>query len=363
MTEHAEQADAATRMMELIWPGAFAAQAVYAAARLGAADLLVDGPRSAEDIADAAGADAPSVRRLLRALVSLDIFREEEDGRFSQTPLSETLRKDMHVGPWAIMLGSPFVWLPWGRLYDGVMTGTCAFHQVFATPFDEYMAAHPEEAEAYDTAMNTGASRASSAVVAAYDFSGFKNVVDVGGGRGALLAAILEACPGTRGVLFDLPGVLADPEKLQVSRLGGRCAVESGDFFERVPAGDALVLKSILHAFGDQQASLVLHNCHQALDPGGRLILIETVLRPIKEPSPQKALMDLMMFTLTTGHERTAREFEALLRDARFDVLRIISTDRGNSIIEAAPRSSSQAPSRPKELAPEGHGEADSREH
>ena len=338
MEERTEKADAATRMLEMIWPGPLAAQAIYAAARLGLADILADGPHSAEDIASTAKADAPSVRRLLRALATLEIFHQEDDGRFSQTPRSETLRSGTQVFTWAIMLGSPFVWRPWGQLYDGVVTGRCAFDEVFAMPFDEYMAVHPDEAEAYNAAMNTNASMALSPVVAAYDFSKFETIVDVGGGRGALLAGILEVNPGARGVLFDLPGVVADPEKLQVTRLGARCAVEGGNFFEYVPAGDALVLKSIIHGLSDEQAVRILYNCHEALNPGGRLILVETVLQPIQEPNPQKALMDLMMFTLTTGHERTAEQFEVLLREARFELLQIIPTERGNSVIEAAPQ-------------------------
>lgn len=338
MDEEEGRTDANTRVMRMLWPGAFAAQAIHVAARLGVADLLVQGPRSAEDIATATGADGPSLRRLLRALTSLEIFREEDDGRFGQTGLSEAIRDGSPMRAWAIMLGAPFVWQPWGRLYDGVMTGKCAFDEIFATPFAEYMAAHPEEAEAYNAAMDAGSSAAVAAVVAAYDFSKFGTIVDVGGGRGALLAGILDAHPGARGVLFDLPGVVADAETLQVTRLGARCVVEGGDFFERVPAGDALVLKSIVHGLSDEQAHQVLRNCRRALDEGGRLILVETVLEPIREPSPQKALMDLMMFTLTAGHERTAEQFESVLRAAGFALLRIIPTERGNAVIEAEPK-------------------------
>jgi SAM-dependent methyltransferase len=338
MGAKSEQAEAAKEMMALIWPGALAAQAIYAAARLGIADLLADGPRSAEEIAAATKAHAPSVRRLLRALTSLEVFREEDDGRFSQTPLSDTLRLGSHMRPWAIMLGLPFVWEPWGRLYDGVMTGNCAFEEVFDTSFDEYMAAHPDEAEAFNDAMDAGASMATAAVVAAYDFSKFATIVDVGGGRGALLAGILDANPNARGVLFDLPDVLADANKLQVTRHGTRRTVESGDYFERIPNGDALVLKSIIHGCDDERAVRLLRNCREALNPGGRLILVETVLSPKHEESPRKAMMDLMMLTLTGGHERTAEQFKVLLGEAGFELSQIVPTDHGNPVIEAAPR-------------------------
>ncbi|MCA9244317.1 MAG: hypothetical protein KDA32_10205 [Phycisphaerales bacterium] len=330
--------DPTTRVMQLLWPGAFATQAVHAAARLGVADTLADGPRSAEDIANAAGANADFTRRLLRALISLEIFREDDDGRFHNTPLSEALQRGSPARAWAMMLGAPFVWRPWGQLYDAVMTGGCAFDAVFATPFDEYMAAHPEEADAYNTAMDVNASMAAASVVAAYDFSAYETIVDVGGGRGALLAAILNANPKSRGVLFDLPGVVANRDTLRIARFGERCAVEGGDFFVRVPGGDALVLKSIIHALSDAQAAQVLRNCRNALNPKGRLMLIETILDAAGAPNPQKALMDLMMLTLTNGHERTAADFEALLPEAGFELTRVVPTDRGNAVIEAATR-------------------------
>lgn len=330
-------ADPAARIMQLLWPGAFAAQAVYAAARLGVADLLAERPRSAEDIAAAAGANARFTRRLLRALVSLEMFREADDGRFHNTPLSETLTRDTPARAWAMMLGAPFVWRPWGQLYDAVMSGACAFDDVFATPFAEYMAARPDEADAYNTAMDVNASMAAPAVVAAYDFSAFETVVDVGGGRGALLAAILNAHPQARGVLFDLPEVVADRDKLRIARFGARCVVEGGDFFVRVPNGDALVCKSILHGLSDSQAGQVLNNFRNAIRPEGRLILVETVLDPAGTPNPQTALMDLMMLTLTNGHERTAEQFKTLLFAAGFHLTRMLSTDRGHCIVEAAP--------------------------
>jgi len=265
----------------------------------------------------------------------MEVFREDDDGRFCQTPMSDSLRSGAYVRPWAIMLGSPFVWRPWGQLYDGVMTGQCAFDDVFATTFGEYMAAHPDEAEAYNAAMDMNASTAVSAVVAAYDFSAFDTIVDIGGGRGALLAGILEANPETCGVLFDLPGVVADTEKLQVTRLGARCKIEGGDFFDHVPAGDALVLKSIVHGLSDGQARQLLANCGKSLYRGGKIILVENVLGHSQDVKPQNALMDLMMFTLTRGQERTADEFDRLLQEAGFELLRIIPTERGNSVIEA----------------------------
>lgn len=339
MDEKPQQADAAKRMMQMLWPSALAAQAIYAAARLSVADMLADGPLSAETIATQANADADAVRRLLRALASFGVFCQTDDGRFGQTPLSETLRSGSPARAWAIMLGSPFVWRPWGQLYGGVVTGECAFERVFATSFDEYMEAHPDESEAYNVAMDINASMAVSAVVAAYDFSKFRTIVDVGGGRGALLAGILDANPSARGVLFDLPDVVADKEKLRINRLGGRCVVEGGDYFDHVPGGDALVLKSIIHGLSDEQADRVLRNCRDALNSGGRLLLIENVFDPAQKRDPQRAMMDLMLFTLTVGKERTKEQFEAVLSAVGFELLSINVTERGNAVIEATPRS------------------------
>ncbi|MCA9309923.1 MAG: hypothetical protein KDA21_01885 [Phycisphaerales bacterium] len=326
------------RLMQLIWPGALAAQAVHAAARLGIADILHPGPRTADDIARRAHADPGAMRRLLHALTSLDLVHHDGNDQFRTTPLGDTLRTGSPLRAWALMLGSPFTWQPWGRLVHTVRTGTCAFDDCFGMSFPEYMATHPEEADAFDAAMDVNASVAIPGILAACDFSRFHTIVDVGGGRGSLLAGILDAHPGARGILFDLPAVVADHTRLRITHLGERCTTKAGDYFDHVPAGDALLLKNILHGLSDQQAGEVLQHCRTAIRPRGRLILVETILDPQVTARPEQALMDLMMLTLTNGHERTADEFEALLAAADFTLLHVTPTERGHSVLEAAPR-------------------------
>src|SRR4051812_4409610 len=185
-------------------------QAIHVAATLGIADLLGDGPRSVDDLAEATGAHAPTLYRLLRALASVGVFIEA-DGRFGLTPLAEYLRTDApgSVRAWAMQLGQPYVWTSWGHLLHGVRTGEPAFPKVYGTTAWEYRAVHPEARAIFDAAMTALSTTTAEAVVQSYDFSGIEVLVDVGGGEGVLLAAILAANPALRGILFDQPHVVA----------------------------------------------------------------------------------------------------------------------------------------------------------
>lgn len=331
-----------SRLFELIWPGGLAAQAVYAAARLNLADHLADGPKTAGELARATNAHPPSLERLLRALTSLGLLSQEADGRFRSTAVGETLesRRPGSVHPSAVFLGSPFLWNAWAGLYDNVMTGKTAFETVFGKPFYQHVADNAEDGAIFDTAMSSGSARAVDAVVEAYDFSRFETIVDVGGGQGKLLEGILAAHPGVKGVLFDLPAVVAGAAALRQGPVADRCEIEGGDAFDSVPAGaDAYLLKTVIHGFDDESAVRLLGRCREAIRDDGRLLLLEVVLRPSNEPDPQKALMDLMMLTLVPGRERTEEEFEALLRRADFTLLQVFATSGGGSVIEARPGS------------------------
>jgi hypothetical protein len=317
-------------LMQLLWPGALAVQAVHVAAKLGLADLIGDGSKTAEELAQATGAHAPSLARLLRALTSLEVFADDGGGRYRQTALSETLRTDhpQSVRRWALMLGAPFIWRPCGELSETIRTGQTAFETVHQAPFFAYLADHPEDAAIFNAAMSSVPAYI-AAFVGAYDFSRFERIVDVGGGRGARLQAILAANPGLRGVLQDLPavvqGVAASP----------RCESVGGDFFERVPEGaDAYLLAGIIHDWNDEAAVKILKNCRKAIRQDGVLLLLETMLTPSSEPA--RALMDILMMVLTGGRERTEAEFRALLRGAGFELTRVIPTPTA-SILEAQP--------------------------
>jgi SAM-dependent methyltransferase len=335
---HAATPSPSAQMMELIWPGALIVQAVHVAAKLGIPDLVSKGPQTADELAEAAKAHGPSLRRILRALASLGVFAETGDGRFEHTALSETLRSDhpQSVRPWALLLGAPLVWKPWGELHESVISGTGAFRRIYGQPFFEYLTSHAEDAAIFHGAMTSGSGSRLPAVLAAYDFSTFERLVDVGGGHGALLRGILSASPKTRAVLYDLPDVVAGAESLRAADVAARCEIVGGDFFASVPAGgDGYILSRVIHDWNDERALKILQNCRRAIRPDGRLLLIEGVVTPPNEPDSNKFLD--VWFIGGGGQERNEAEFRALLAQASFELVRVIATTGHTAIIESRP--------------------------
>jgi SAM-dependent methyltransferase len=330
---------APAQLMQLIWPGAMAAQAIYVAAKLGIADLIKDGPQQVDALQQATGTHPASLHRLLRALTSLGLFSETEEGVFQNTELSETLRSDQprSMRPWAIFLGSPLMWKPWGNLYETVLTGKPAVDHVYGKPFFTYLAENPDDAAIFNAAMTARSEMNVPPILSAYDFSHFELVVDVGGGQGALLRGILLANPNVRGVIFDFPGVVSTAAALMNTELADRCEVIGGDFFESVPEGaDAYVLKGIIHDWNDDDALKILKNCRRAIRNDGRLLLFETILKPSGQPDPG-SFMDVLMLTLVGGQERTEPDFRGLLQKAGFELTRVVPTEGGPYIIESRP--------------------------
>jgi ubiquinone/menaquinone biosynthesis C-methylase UbiE len=324
------------QMWKLIWPGAMAAQAVYATAKLGLVDSATGEPKTAEQLAVSTKVHAPSLKRLLRALVSLGIFTEDPPDKFRPTPLGETLRKDhpSSIRAWAVFLGSPFVWNPWGALYETVTTGKTAFPRLYGQSFFDFLADHPSDAKTFNDAMSAGSSVDVKDLLASYDFSRFERIVDVGGGQGELLHGILMANPKAHGVLFDLPSAVSGVSALRTGEVSARCEVIAGDFFEKVPdGGDAYIFKTVIHDWDDEEALKILRNCRRAIKIKGRLLLIETILSTSNRP--ESGLMDAMALVLG-GRERTEAEFRALLREARFSLTRVIPA-RNYSVIEGQP--------------------------
>ena len=317
--------------------GHWVSKAIYVAARLRLADLLAGGSKSVEELAAGAGADAPTLYRLMRALAGVGIFKQEADARFQLTPLAEPLRS----GPGTLRgmvlhLGESASWMAWDGLLESVRTGESAFKAVHGVEVFPYYAAHPESDEPFNEAM-VGASRVvAEAVTRAYDFTPFGKIVDVGGGHGGLLTAILRAAPRARGVIFDQPQVAEGARaSVEAAGLTERCETAGGDFFESVPeGGDAYVLKWIIHDWDDARALRILRNCRRAMREGGRLLLVEGVVPEGNEPAMAK-LMDLQMLVMTGGRERTAGEFRALLAGAGFEMTRVVATDSPVSIVEA----------------------------
>jgi hypothetical protein len=319
--------------------GYWVSQALHVAAKLGIADLLADGPVDCEDLALATNTHAPSLRRVLRALASVSVFTEVSPGSFALTPLAELLRTETpgSMRALAIMYAEE-QYRAWGELHHSVRTGETAFEQQFGMGYFEYLAQHPESDRLFNEAMTGWTHQLVGAVVDTYDFSAFKTVVDVGGGYGALLAAILQNNSGMRGILFDLPHVVASAEEqLAATEVADRCTFVGGDFFAEVPAGgDAYVLSQILHDWDDERCVAILGNCRQVIPDHGKLLVVELVLPPGDEPFLGKWL-DLHMLVLLGGRERTAAEYNTLFRAAGFELARVVPTPPGPSVVEAVP--------------------------
>jgi SAM-dependent methyltransferase len=315
-------------------------QAVSVAARFRIADHLAAGPKTAAELARLAGLHPGHLYRVLRALAGLGVFAADGHGRFSLTPTGDLLRSDVpgSVRPIATYVCDPWSWKPWGELADAVKTGQPVFDRMFGEGVFDYLAKHPDEAATFNEGMTGFSQQAAAAVVKAYDFSRFGRIVDVGGGHGALLLAILEANPGAEGVVFDAPPVAAGAaEAIRAAGLADRCRAEGGDFFQAVPAGDLVVMKNIIHDWNDAKATTILKACRAAIRPAGTLLLVELVVPPGFAPHLSHVL-DLEMMVLCDGKERTEAEYGELLAGAGFKLARVIPTDGSPfGLVEAVP--------------------------
>jgi O-methyltransferase domain len=311
------------------------------AAELGIADHLADGPRSSKELAQVTSVHPRSLYRLLRLLCSIDVFTEVQPDSFAQTPLSECLRTGVpgSLRSWLRMIGLKYNQKMHGESLHSIKTGEPVFERVAGMEFFDYLAAHPDEGEIFNQAMNDMGQGVAAAVVGSYDFSGIGKISDIGGGHGTLIAAILQKYPEMTGILFDAPHVAARArESIASAGLAQRCEVVGGDFFKSVPAGcDAYLLRWIIHDWDHEQAVTILRNCRQAMGERSRLLLIEMVLPVGNEFHPGK-LLDYIMLTHLGGQERTGEEYESLLREADLHFNKIVPTSSHWSIIEALPR-------------------------
>ena len=319
--------------------GYWISQAVGTAAKLGISDQLVEGPRSSTQVAEAVGADPAALFRLMRMLASVGVFTMDHQERYALTPLGETLRSNVpgSVRNFAIAETATGHWLPWGKMYEAITTGKPMCQSALGMELWEWYAKNSEEGEYFNGAMGDLSAAASHEVTRVYNFARFRKVVDVGGAHGILLAAILKVNPEMRGVLFDLPHVTATAgSMLEEQGIGQRCEVISGDFFKSVPTGgDLHILKQVIHDWSDAECANLLHNCRQALQPDGKLLLVEMVIPPDNSPSMAQA-MDLNMLVLLTGKERTESQYAELLSASGFKLDRIIPTNTPFSVIEAS---------------------------
>jgi hypothetical protein len=315
-------------------------QAIYVAAKLGIADALKDGARSADELAATAQTDPRALYRLMRALASLGIFAEVDRHRFELTPMAEYLRSDVpgSVRSLMIMRGE-WQYQSWGQLLYSIRTGRSAFEHVHHVPLFDYLAGNPEKGKLFDEAMTGVHGRETSAMLDAYDFSGIGVLADVGGGNGEVISSVLERHPAMRGILFDRPSVITRSRvNLEAAGLIGRCEVMGGNFFESVPGGaDAYLLRHIIHDWDDDRSMAVLKNCRKVMGARGRLLVIEGLIPPGNAPALSK-FFDLAMMVLPGGMERTETEFRRLFEVSGFALTRIVPTSTWISVLEGEPR-------------------------
>jgi hypothetical protein len=318
--------------------GFWISRALYVAAKLRIADLIGAAARTPESVAPLAQVNADALRRVLRLLASVGVFMEDAEGRFTNTPGSELLKIDApgSLHGFIVMLGEKESWRAWEEILHSVRTGEPAFTRAFGCSLFEYFEQNPAAARMFDEAMLSRGAQDDDAIRQTFDFAGAREIVDVGGGRGSLLAAVLEAQPAAHGTLFERGHVAQAAEASFEPALRSRCRFAAGDFFtDRLPSeADVYILKKVIHDWPDEPARRILTSCQAAMSEHSILLVIEPVVPLGNEPSFAK-LLDLFMLVWPGGRERTAAEHSALLASAGLRLCRIIPTSAPISILEA----------------------------
>ena len=334
---HRSTAPASVALLEMT-TGAWTTQTLYVAARLKIADQLADGPARAQDIASRVGADPDALYRLMRALASKGLLRHRRNDSFSLTKVGEALRSDVagSMRDMVLFIGHQARWEDWGSLLHSVQTGEPAVLKLRGMPYWDYLETDPDLAQVFNNAMTATSGMTNEIALSAYDFTGFKLIVDVGGGHGLLLSTILHRAPDARGLLYDLPAVVAGADPvLQAAGVADRCTAEGGSFLEQVPGGgDAYVMKNIIHDWDDESSLTILRNIRTAIAPGGKLLLFEMVL-PERATSFLGFQLDLEMLVTVGGRERTRADYKKLFGQTGFRLDRVIDTVTPISIVEA----------------------------
>lgn len=311
---------------------------LYVAARLSLADHLAKGPAGADELAATTNTHAPSLGRFLRTLGHLGLVSEDGAGRFALTQLGEALKTGATGAARAaiLTLASPWMTHGWARLLESVQTGKPGLEGALGMPVFDWLGKHPEEASLFSETMVSFHGAEPDAVAAAYDFSGMKTIIDVGGATGNLLAAILGRNPGLSGILYDLPHVVRDaPALLQARGVADRITIKPGSFFDGVPSGgDAYLLSHIIHDWSEAQCLTILGHCRRAMSPASRVLIIEMMLPAGNAPHPGK-MLDMMMLVGPGGQERTEPEYRTLLSKAGLRLTRVVPTNSAVSVVEA----------------------------
>jgi hypothetical protein len=337
------QASAAAKLLELIFIQRIS-QAIHVAAALGIADLIADEPKSAEQLAQATGVQAASLRRVMRTLAGFGVFAEEGADRFALTPIGEFLKAGVlgSLRPAALFFGGEDAAQAEGLLLHCVKTGETAYEKLYgkSDALFERFQKDPVAAELFNATMTGFSTLHLTGVLDAYDFSTIKKLVDVGGGHGRNIAEILKRHPKMRGVLFDMPHAFEGGKKtIAQAGLSDRCEVVSGDFFKAVPNGaDGYLISRVIHDWDDETSIAILKVVRNAIAPDGRLLLLETMLRP-GQRSLYPLLSDLNMMLRTGGCERTEEEYRTIYRAAGFELTRTVETisPTGATIVEGRP--------------------------
>jgi O-methyltransferase len=323
------------------------AQLVHAMARLQIADQLADGPLTVEELSSAADAQPGPMRRLVRGLASVGLVEVDSDDRVSLTETGALLGSDVRgsMRDMALHFGSE-AFSAWGKLDHSVRTGEPGFEAVFDEPFFSYTKHNPEAGAAFDGTMTRMSQGVIAQAVAAYDFAGVRKILDVGGGRGHFVAAVLEAHPNLEGAVFDQPHVVeAAADYLSRSELSDRCAVIGGSFFESLPPGfDLHILKWILHDWNNESCGKILASCRAALPADGRLLVVERLLpeETVTSRTLQPAIASDLNMLVNFGDavERSLADYERLLRDSGFSLAEVIALQSGFSVLDFRPQPS-----------------------
>ncbi len=317
--------------------GYWLSQALYCAAELNLADIIFqDGPQNIGDLAKKTNTHERSLFRLLRYLASEEVFAEDETGAFILTPKANQLRSDIPGSQhaMAIMSGSEH-YLASSHMIDNIRIGKCAYEIAHGQPIFEYLKGHPASARVFDKAMESIHGSESTQILAAYDFSNFITLADIGGGNGSMLVAILKQYPNLHGVLFDLSHVTAAVASSKTNL--ERCKLVSGDFFQSVtPNADAYLLRHIIHDWDDDKSMLILNNIRKVLPEHGKVLMIEAILPEGNTPHPGK-MFDWIMMGIPGGIERTLAEYKILFGKSGLHIQSVIPTTGLNPIIEATP--------------------------
>jgi hypothetical protein len=317
----------------------YAVPCLHVIAEMGIADTLGDEPRTAADLAASTGANADALARALRLVSAYGIFepRNDVDGRtgFAHTPASRLLRTDHphSMRSFVRMIGNHLNWQTFELLDHSIRTGKSATEQITPGGAWKYYAQHPEESRILNEAMTGKAQGQIAGILSSYDFSPFKTIADIGGGRGHLLQAVLGATPNARGVLFDQTHVVKDAAGIASAHL----ELQGGDFFnDTLPVCDAYLIMQVIHDWNDEESVRILSAIRRSAPTHAKLLLIEGIL-PENPNSSWIEMLDIFMLALITGKERTRREFEALLTSSGFRLDRVIEVGLSTSIIEASP--------------------------